>query len=196
VRRQREFPPVVPSLPARVAPATAQSSALGASYAHIEAHLTEIQAGGLITTQLPETISEEDVAQVNPFPPSAATMLNPLDGTPPDPIAMEHYLAHHSVAYDFRHVEDPSVDRAFLYQVPTESPMDTADSEASGNRDFSLEVPDHSKTDVTTTLLETTAEVVGYEKHALERVLGWIDAGMAWVEGRIIYLWNWVRDRF
>ncbi|MBF2049885.1 MAG: hypothetical protein IGS54_21380 [Elainella sp. C42_A2020_010] len=40
--------------------------------------------------------------------------------------------------------------------------------------------------------IEAEAEVVGYVKHPLERLLEWIDKGMAWIEKWIARIWRWV----
>ena len=76
---------------------------------------------GLITTRLSKTISESDIADAPAFPESAAAIFNNLtDGNNPDPTSLEHYLAHHGAAYDFRRIEDPTLDRDALYHVSTD----------------------------------------------------------------------------
>ena len=189
VRRQREFPPIVPSLPARVS-LNAQSSSLNASYASIEADLTEMTEAGLMTTPVSNTLNEADFYPSNPFPESAAAILN-TPGSTPDPVALETYLAHHGAAYDFRHTEDPAVDRNVLYRVSAEA--ETSVQGESGV--FALDLTGQPSPSMTNTWLDTTVEVVGYDKHPLERFLGWVDLGMAWIERRIASVWYWMRDR-
>ncbi|MEM9214579.1 MAG: hypothetical protein AAGD25_09555 [Cyanobacteria bacterium P01_F01_bin.150] len=194
VRRQREFPPVVPSLPAR-ASLNLQTSPLNASYASIEANLTEMTEAGLITTHVSNTINESDLNPSDPFPESAAAVFN-MSGGKPDPVSLEAYLAHHGVAYDFRRTEDSSLDRNVLYRVSADAETSVQDE----SRVFSLDIPGQPKggpnASMTNTWLDTTAEVVGYDKHPLERLLGWVDSGMVWLEQRIAKVWYWVRDRF
>ncbi|MEM8717136.1 MAG: hypothetical protein AAGE92_15420, partial [Cyanobacteria bacterium P01_G01_bin.4] len=172
-----------------------QTSPLNASYASIEATLTEMTEAGLITTDVSNTINEADLDSGNPFPESAAAVFNSPGGNP-DPVSLEAYLAHHGVAYDFRRTEDSSVDRNVLYRVSADA--ETSVQDESGM--FALDIPGQAKgganAGMTNTWLDTTAEVVGYDKHPLERLLGWVDSGMAWIEQRIAQVWYWVRDRF
>lgn len=41
--------------------------------------------------------------------------------------------------------------------------------------------------------IDTPVVLVGYVKHPLERVLGWLDGGMAWLEQWATQLWQWVK---
>ena len=47
--------------------------------------------------------------------------------------------------------------------------------------------------DLSTTLVDTKATLVGYVKHPLEQVLEWIDLGMLWIEGITAKTWHWLR---
>jgi hypothetical protein len=44
--------------------------------------------------------------------------------------------------------------------------------------------------DPTDSWIETDATAVGYVKHPLERLMGWLDGGLSWVEHRIVALWQ------
>jgi hypothetical protein len=44
--------------------------------------------------------------------------------------------------------------------------------------------------------IETEAQVVGYVKHPLERLLEWLDKGMAWIEEKIAQIWRWLTQKF
>lgn len=43
--------------------------------------------------------------------------------------------------------------------------------------------------------IETEARVVGYVKHPLERLLEWLDKGMAWIEEKIAQIWRWITGK-
>jgi hypothetical protein len=49
--------------------------------------------------------------------------------------------------------------------------------------------------DLTTTLIETIATPIGYVKHPLERLLGWLDQALLWLETQIDHLWQWITSR-
>lgn len=49
---------------------------------------------------------------------------------------------------------------------------------------------------MSSTWIETEAELVGYVKHPLEQLLEWLDQGMMWVETRIARLWQWILRPF
>lgn len=97
-------------------------------------------------------------------------------------------MAQHMI---FRHTEDPSVDRNVLYRVSAQAKTSVQDKGGG----FFLDLTDQPNPSMTNTWLDTTAEVVGYDKHPLERFLGWVDLGMAWIERRIANVWHWMRDR-
>jgi hypothetical protein len=40
--------------------------------------------------------------------------------------------------------------------------------------------------------MEAEVQVLGYEKHWLERLLSWLDAGMLWLEQRLVAIWRWL----
>jgi hypothetical protein len=44
--------------------------------------------------------------------------------------------------------------------------------------------------DPTDSWIEADATSVGYVKHPLERLMGWLDGGLSWVEHRIVALWQ------
>lgn len=46
--------------------------------------------------------------------------------------------------------------------------------------------------DLTTTLIDTVATPIGYVKHPLERVLGWLDQAILWIETHAAQLWQWL----
>ncbi|MGK7890309.1 MAG: hypothetical protein AB4042_13320 [Leptolyngbyaceae cyanobacterium] len=74
--------------------------------------------------------------------------------------------------------------------------------ELTGEQDMIAPIPQSSLTETgassptQASSVDTTAELVAYEKHPLERLLGWIDQGMTWLETRITQVWQWLRDRF
>jgi hypothetical protein len=43
--------------------------------------------------------------------------------------------------------------------------------------------------------VETQATPVGYIKHPLERILGWLDRAMLWLEETAIKIWQWVQQQ-
>ncbi len=49
--------------------------------------------------------------------------------------------------------------------------------------------------DLTTTLIDTIATPIGYIQHPLERLLGWLDQVLLWLETRIRQLWQWLTSR-
>jgi hypothetical protein len=49
--------------------------------------------------------------------------------------------------------------------------------------------------DLTTTLIETIATPIGYIQHPLERLLGWLDRLLFWIETQIDHLWQWITSR-
>ncbi len=42
--------------------------------------------------------------------------------------------------------------------------------------------------------IETKATTVEYVKHPLEKMLGWLDRFMFWIEEQVVRLWNWVKQ--
>jgi hypothetical protein len=44
--------------------------------------------------------------------------------------------------------------------------------------------------DLTTSLIDTVATPIGYVKHPLEQLLGWLDQGILWLERHIAQLWQ------
>jgi hypothetical protein len=44
--------------------------------------------------------------------------------------------------------------------------------------------------DPTDSWIETDATPVGYVRHPLERLMGWLDGGLSWLEHRIVALWQ------
>jgi hypothetical protein len=49
--------------------------------------------------------------------------------------------------------------------------------------------------DLTTTLIDTIAQPIGYIQHPLERLLGWLDQTLLWLETQIGHLWQWLTSR-
>jgi hypothetical protein len=47
--------------------------------------------------------------------------------------------------------------------------------------------------DLTTTLIDTVATPIGYVQHPLERLLGWLDQAILWLETQASKLWQWFR---
>jgi hypothetical protein len=43
-----------------------------------------------------------------------------------------------------------------------------------------------------TTWIDTIATPIGYVKHPLERVLGWLDQAILWIETHAAHLWQWL----
>ena len=43
-------------------------------------------------------------------------------------------------------------------------------------------------------ILETQATTVGYEKHFLERILGWLDQILLWFEDLLLKIWRWLKS--
>ncbi|HEY9642727.1 MAG TPA: hypothetical protein V6C57_19725 [Coleofasciculaceae cyanobacterium] len=46
------------------------------------------------------------------------------------------------------------------------------------------------------TWIEAEVRLVTYEQHPIERLLGWIDRGLSWVEHQAAHVWQWLRDRW
>jgi len=44
--------------------------------------------------------------------------------------------------------------------------------------------------------IETNATSMGYVKHPLEQLLGWLDRAMLWLEQVLIKVWRWVKNSF
>lgn len=44
--------------------------------------------------------------------------------------------------------------------------------------------------------IEAEVQLVRYEQHPLELILGWLDRGMSWIEHRADRVWQWLRDRW
>lgn len=42
--------------------------------------------------------------------------------------------------------------------------------------------------------LQAEAIPMGYEKHFLARILEWLDRALAWLEGKLLQLWRWLRQ--
>ncbi|MEB3231013.1 MAG: hypothetical protein VKJ64_08390 [Leptolyngbyaceae bacterium] len=173
VRRQREFPPVVPSLPARI------GLTQNGSYPGLDNTATEMTGEHWLHSASSTKITAADLTAAAAFPESAIALFVEDDPNGANTESLDHYLAHHGVAYDFRRIENPAVDREMLDPMPSaKQPGPVASA------------PPNSPT------VETTAELVAYEKHPLERLLGWIDHGMTWIETGIARVWLWLRDRF
>jgi hypothetical protein len=49
--------------------------------------------------------------------------------------------------------------------------------------------------DLTTTLIDTVATPIGYIQHPLERLLGWLDQAILWLETQIHQLWQWLQTQ-
>ncbi|HEY9698550.1 MAG TPA: hypothetical protein V6D10_14905 [Trichocoleus sp.] len=49
--------------------------------------------------------------------------------------------------------------------------------------------------ELNSTWIEAKVTTVGYVKHPLEQLLGWLDRSMVWLEDRLTNLWGWLRDR-
>lgn len=43
--------------------------------------------------------------------------------------------------------------------------------------------------------IETDATVLGYERHPLERLLNWLDQGVAWLETKLAQFWNFLQGQ-
>ncbi|NEQ95463.1 MAG: hypothetical protein F6K30_01810 [Cyanothece sp. SIO2G6] len=86
---------------------------------------------------------------------------------------------HYGVIDAFRQSENPETEQGMISPISQSPQPETVAS---------------SPTQATS--IDTTAELVAYEKHPLERVLGWVDQGMTWIETRIARVWDWLRDRF
>jgi hypothetical protein len=43
-------------------------------------------------------------------------------------------------------------------------------------------------------ILETQATTVGYEKHFLESILGWLDQILLWFENLLLKIWRWLKS--
>lgn len=44
--------------------------------------------------------------------------------------------------------------------------------------------------------LQAEAVPVGYEKHILARILEWLDRALAWLERKLLKIWQWLKKRF
>ncbi|MBE9031969.1 hypothetical protein IQ266_19720 [filamentous cyanobacterium LEGE 11480] len=49
--------------------------------------------------------------------------------------------------------------------------------------------------DLTTTLIDTVATPIGYAKHPLEKLLGWLDQALLWAETQVAKLWQWANEQ-
>jgi hypothetical protein len=86
-----------------------------------------------------------------------------------------------------------SVDRAVVPSTATASAISVA-SRPETKLDTRHAEPEGT-IELNSTWIEAKVTTVGYVKHPLEQLLGWLDRSMVWLEDRLTNLWGWLRDR-
>jgi hypothetical protein len=134
--------------------------------------------------------------------PAPAKIADPWDFTVDEATSIDEFSDNEFATAD-QPITVPAIEwqltgRAASPHLPPSTPrpaLPSTSQNRSRNAESNLTWANVFANDLTTTLIDTIATPIGYIQHPLERLLGWLDQALLWIETQVQHLWQWLTSR-